>query len=403
MTRKEFIKQFEGQRVLMLQGPMGPFFHDLREDILQLTGSSVVRVLFNSADIAFAGGYTGCKEFFNDKLAEESGLDYYRSLIRHSYADCVILFGQERFHHKKFAQAAKDIGIPVGVFEEGYVRPNFISFEWGGVNASSQMPKNAEFYKAYLPKSPTPVEHPVSHNFRQSIVYATQYAFHYYLSPYPFKTQGYHRSLSAITAFKWVREWVKKPYVWQRDSKAIAQLETDEFWFVPLQTHNDAQILVHSEYASVLSFIDDLLENFLKSNTNKKLVLKHHPLDKAYTNYRRAIQDKARALGVSDRVVYLREGHTPTLIDKSAGVVVVNSTVGLQALFHGKPVKCLGQAIYDFEGLTFQGELSDFLSGAAEDAPISGELLERFKAYLIDNNQINDGFYLSQSDRSSWI
>jgi len=41
-------------------------------------------------------------------------------------------------------------------------------------------------------------------------------------------------------------------------------------------------------------------------------------------------------------------------------VTTINSTVGLKALREGKPVKALGQAVYNLAGLTFQGELDDF-------------------------------------------
>jgi capsular polysaccharide export protein len=46
-------------------------------------------------------------------------------------------------------------------------------------------------------------------------------------------------------------------------------------------------------------------------------------------------------------------------------MVTVNSTSGIQALLHGRPVKTLGEAIYDMRGLTFQDALDQFWTQAA--------------------------------------
>ena len=37
------------------------------------------------------------------------------------------------------------------------------------------------------------------------------------------------------------------------------------------------------------------------------------------------------------------------------GTVVINSTVGISSLYHETPTICLGDAIYDIEGLTSLG------------------------------------------------
>jgi hypothetical protein len=52
-------------------------------------------------------------------------------------------------------------------------------------------------------------------------------------------------------------------------------------------------------------------------------------------------------LGVERRVRYVCDVHLPSLLKKSLGLITINSTTGLQALFHAKPVKVMGSAIYD--------------------------------------------------------
>jgi capsular polysaccharide export protein len=75
---------------------------------------------------------------------------------------------------------------------------------------------------------------------------------------------------------------------------------------------------------------------------------------------------------------------------RSAGVVVVNSTTGLSALHHGRPVTVLGSAIFDMAGLTFQGPLDDFWQrSTAPDA----ELFKAFRKVVVAQAQLNGSFF----------
>jgi len=52
--------------------------------------------------------------------------------------------------------------------------------------------------------------------------------------------------------------------------------------------------------------------------------------------------------------------HLPTLFSHILGTITINSTVGLQTMYHNSPVKVLGKAIYDIEGLTDKIDLDSF-------------------------------------------
>jgi capsular polysaccharide export protein len=54
------------------------------------------------------------------------------------------------------------------------------------------------------------------------------------------------------------------------------------------------------------------------------------------------------------------EGDTPDLAEHSLGTIVINSTVGLQALERGVPLIVLGESLYRRRDITFSGELDDF-------------------------------------------
>ena len=57
-------------------------------------------------------------------------------------------------------------------------------------------------------------------------------------------------------------------------------------------------------------------------------MIKLHPLDNGMANFRKQAKRIARRLRLRGRVFVIDGGHLPTLLSKSQGVVVVNSTTG---------------------------------------------------------------------------
>ena len=102
-------------------------------------------------------------------------------------------------------------------------------------------------------------------------------------------------------------------------------------------------------------------------------------------------------LGLGQRLLNIHDQHLPTLLGSMRGAVVINSTVGLSALSHDAPVKVCGVALYDMQGLTFQGPLDDFWRQADSFRP-DPDLLRRFRANLIERTQINGSFYAGGID-----
>jgi capsular polysaccharide export protein len=77
-------------------------------------------------------------------------------------------------------------------------------------------------------------------------------------------------------------------------------------------------------------------------------------------------------------------------MDLSDGLVTVNSTGGLAALQKGLAVKCMGSAVYDVDGLTYQGSINSFWR---KGQPAEAEVLEGYVEYLIRSSQLNGGFH----------
>ena len=90
--------------------------------------------------------------------------------------------------------------------------------------------------------------------------------------------------------------------------------------------------------------------------------------------------------------MYIHDQNLPRLLRNARGVIVINSTVGLSALYHHAPTKVCGEAIYDIPQLCYQGDLDHFWQEANE-FEVNRELFAKYINYLENRCQINGSFY----------
>jgi capsular polysaccharide export protein len=376
-------------RVLMLQGPMGTFFNRVAA-WLNEQGVEVKKINFSGGDwlfhrkldaVSYKGELAAFPAFLRDFLLEHD-------------IDGIVCFGDCRHYHVAAKPVADALGVPFFVFEEGYVRPDYITLECGGVNAHSSMPRSAAFYRALpdveIPK-PLPAYPRFSRAARSAMLY---YATSRVLKPL-FPNYVHHKKLSVrYEARNWCRSFARKHLNRWRDKPVMETLLNDydgKYFAVALQVYNDSQIRSHSQYEDVRDFIREVMASFAAgARDDHHLVFKHHPMDRGQREYRKLIQSLCEDLGVTGRVHYVHDVHLPTLLRRSRGVVTINSTVGLSALYHEKPLKVMGRAMYDIEGLTFQGALTQFWTAAPTFDPV---LWRRFRAYMVTQTQMNGAFY----------
>jgi capsular polysaccharide export protein len=139
------------------------------------------------------------------------------------------------------------------------------------------------------------------------------------------------------------------------------------------------------------SFIEHTVCEFSKhAAPDHCLVIKHHPRDRAYRNYKKFLRRLAEQYGLGPRLKYVHDVHLPTLLDHARGTVTMNSTVGLSSLQHRTPVKVLGTAVYNIPGLTFQGSLVDFFR---KPGKVDLDLYHGFTRSLLAQNQLNGSFH----------
>lgn len=379
---------FAGKKVLLLQGPVGPFFTRLAAD-LRAVGAQVHKVNFNGGDWFFyprgAMNYRGTMEEWPSWLEQQ---------LRRLQIDMVFLFGDCRPIHQEARVLATRLGVEVWVFEEGYVRPDYVTLERFGVNGYSKLPRAADAYREELPAVPTqhPVGNPYWNMVRSGCWYFTVGAL---AKPF-FPHYLHHRPLTIVEAIPWVRSaWRKLWYRWKErgQEEKLTTYFSHRYFLAPLQVHNDAQVLVHGDMTGVQQFIANTVRSFAHhAPKDTLLVFKHHPMDRGYRSYSRLIRSVARRAKVSQRVVYIHDQHLPTLLAHARGVVVINSTVGFSALHHGTPTMVCGNALYDMHGLTYQGRLDDFWAAAPRSKP-DATLYRRFRHHLIAKTQLNGSFY----------
>jgi len=393
------IEQFNNKNVLLLQGPVGPFFKRFAFDLKQ-AGANVYKINFNGGDSFF---YPTSSIHFRKSFGEWP--EYFLKIIEQHKIDSVLLFGDCRMYHRIARSIAQAKGLYVGVYEEGYIRPNFITFENLGTNGHSKLPKNADFYNRLNDRD---ILRSNVVQLGNSFWYAAWYAMLYYLfsallSPL-FPYYQHHRSLELSEIRYWIKSIWRKQYYKLKEfrlKKYLNQQMHKEYFLVPLQVATDFQIREHSSYDSCHTFIKEVMRSFSKySPSNTLLVIKHHPLDRGHNDYQSFIERKAVQYGIKNKVYYIHDLHLPTLLHHARGVVVINSTVGLSAFNHNLPVKTMGQAIYDLPGLTYQKSLDSFWTDA-HFFKIDQMLRKNFQGYLIKKTQINGSFYLRIANSSN--
>lgn len=369
--------------VLLLQGPLGSFFNYFSHALHQ-QGVVVHRIVFNGGDQYFSGdnaiAYTGSQRDWYLFLA---------AFVRDNNIDTVIAYGDCRAYHFDARRMCLLEGIRYFALEEGYLRPNYITIEEGGVNGHS--PITEKGIKAYQPIHSPKNESVIPGNFFKRMVYAATYYNVALFRRFKFKRYSHHRSFNpAYEAFCWIRGFVRKVIYKVTEKSAQAYCHKGDFFIVPLQVHNDAQIEFHSNFKSIGAFIAEVIKSFAESGRSARLLIKHHPMDRGYVNYKKLIFALAKQYGLQHKIDYIHDQHLPTLLKHCEGVVTINSTTALQAFYHGAAVKALGDAFFDMDGLTHQGSLSSFWHQPEKPDPIFSD---QFKAYLLDHGQINGSFY----------
>jgi capsular polysaccharide export protein len=417
-----------GRRFLIVTAPFGPFVRALA-DALQAEGASVTRMLFNAGDAASwrragAAPYTGDVRRWPQRLArlvQDQGLtdlivfgeggpynqgvlaqrDKLKALAAATHTVESDVEATDGANDQRRAQAARlrEPSVSAGasahplriwVLENGYFRPDWITVEENGVNASSGLPRNRAAYDPPVPEIlPT---RPAGRILPHHVVNISLYHM-----VQPLGRLVFRRYVYPYTTSPWLQfvGHVKRYLGLALASRSEADAETirarGPFFLACLQREGDAQLLRYSHFADNTAFLAEVMTSFARhAPAEARLVVKNHPLDPGLVDLRRMTHVLAVERGIADRVDFIDGGNLAQLCRASSGMVVNNSSAALSAMGFKTPVKVLGEAFFDFEGLTDQKPIDKFWTNptAPDDA-----LFHRFRAHVIARTQVNGNYH----------
>lgn len=209
-----------------------------------------------------------------------------------------------------FAAAACDAGRAC-LFVERAPLPGRLTVDPQGVNAASSLPRDPCFYRDWAAATPPP--------------------------PSP----DWRRLGADLVARASRRSGVGQ-------ARADGDLATQPFLFCPLQVQDDTQVTRFAGWCGGMDgFLAALSDAVVHLPTGWHLRLKEHPSSKRSMAATLAGMQTRHG----DRVIVDNATDTFAQVAASRGVVTLNSSVGLQAFFHDRPVIVLGRALFRIPGV----------------------------------------------------
>ena len=378
---------------LFLQGPHGPFFASLGK-LLKSAGCKTWRVGFNKGDQVF---WSDRKSFIPFDAPQETWGDFLNQTFDEKSVTDVVLYGDTRPIHATAVAMAKERGIRVHVFEEGYLRPYWISYERDGANGHSRlMDMNVDQMRKALDGMDLDLPDAPAHwgDMRHHIFYGM--AYHYFVL---LRNGGYshfkpHRDRSVGREFLlYLKRLVMMPFSSLKRMVATRAIKNGGFPYhlVLLQLEHDASFIKHSSFNSMNEFLEVTLRGFAEgAPKHHHLVLKAHPLEDGRTSLPKEINRLSHHFNVKNRVHYVRGGKLAGLLNTARSAVTVNSTAAQQVLWRGLPLKVFGAAVYDKPEFVSTQSLPDFF---AQPSRPDSRAYRDYRHYLLETSQIPGGFY----------
>ncbi len=379
----------------MLQGPVGPFFRRL-QDHLESEGYDTWRISFNAGDRFFSR--KAKRIDFVGSASDWEG--WFSAFIDNTDIDHVVLFGSGRPAHRIARRIAQDAGINVVSLEEGYVRPGFISAEFGGNNADSPL-------AGHLPPEGFKVDKPKTSKdykaFKKTVFYgAVYYTFRSLLSFGRERLLFHRRFTFAREPILWIRNFWRRLVGQSQNYVTIERLlehHDKRYFLVPLQVAADSQMGPAALGWSAPRLIAETLRSFAnsKQRDHYRLVFKIHPMERGHSDDRRLVMQTAEALGIADRVDVVDVGSLGLLTRHSAGMITINSTSGLSAIGHGVPLMVIGSALYSHPELATCANGNPDFDAFWAGGPVAPKALRlNYQAWLRENALVPGDFYAAE-------
>lgn len=384
---------------LFLQGPHGPFFSALGR-MLRATGAQVWRVGFNAGDQAFwfdRASYIP----FRDAPADWPGV--LKDLIVEKQVTDLVLYGDTRPVHARAVQIAKSHGLTVHVFEEGYLRPWWVTYERGGSNGNSRlMTLDVDQMQDAMARADIQTPLPPSHwgDMRQHIFYGALYHWFVLFLNGRYRNFRPHRDLPVSSEFRlYFKRLALMPVhrIMRRWATARVHWGGFPYHLALLQLGHDSSVQSHSEFDCMSDFLEQVIAGFANgAPAHHHLVIKEHPLENHREPLRRLARETSRQYGIQKRVHYVPGGKLAKLLGDARSAVTINSTAGQQALWRGIPLRISGRSVYDKPEFVSRQSLKDFF---ADPALPDEKAYHIYRRFLLETSQVSGGFYSRRGRR----
>ncbi len=373
---------------LFLQGPISSCFDRLGRALIA-RGHRVYRINLHFGDQLF---WRLPATHFRGRSADWRG--FVAGILEQHQITDLVLHGDRRPYHIVAAEEARARGIAVIATDLGYVRPDWITLEYDGMTTYSRFPRDPGAIRALAAELPEPelrarFQTPfwliaaldVAYNL--GMVFGRPFYPHY----------RYHSICHPFAEYAgWLWSRPKKLFTARAAAAEKGRLQAmpGSYFLVPLQLAADFQIRAHSPFCDLREAVREIIASFAASGSRRKLVFVVHPLDNGLIGWSGLITRLAGYFGVAEQVLALQGGTPIELLRNAAGVVTINSTVGVTALHHGVPVKVMGNAVFDIVGLTCQSPLDVFWH---DPQPPDPGLMAAFLRALVGTTQVKGGYY----------
>lgn len=373
--------------VLLLEGPLSPLYRLIARR-LDAAGIRTHRINLCPGDRA-AWGASPATAFRGGKSDWPAFVGAF--MERHG-VDAVLMHSERRSYHVEAAAEARRRGVDVLVTELGYLRPDWMTIERHGNSVDSLMPTDPELIRALAADLPAPdaaLRFPRERwlETRDDLTNSLPNVFLWFLYPH-YRAHGLYHPFVAYARF--LR---REAQAGRREGAARevrARLAAPFFLFA-MQTDTDFQLRANSQLAGMEAALTLTFRSFAAhAPQDARLVVKKHPGDLGPIHWAKVVPSLAHDAGIADRVLFADGLPMAAWTEDCAGVVTVNSSAGLDALAARCPTVALSPAIYDVEGLTWQGSLDAFWHDAP---PPDAALLDAFVRLLAAAVQVRGTIY----------
>ena len=383
------------RKFLMLQGPHGPYFRQLGE-MLADAGCDVLRVGFSVGDWHFWRNADTYVPFYGPLDKWDA---FFTDLVHtHGITD-IVLYGDTKPVHAQAVKIAKSIGLSIHVFEEGYLRPYWVSYERDGSNGNSRLMNMTvdDMRNALASSNIDAIEAPAHWgDMYHHVFYSFVYHAMMLMGNRKYKKMRTHRDTPVRVEFaQAVRQILRTPL-----RNAVRNIKTRRllrgghpYHIVLMQLEHDSAFQKHSSFETMEDFFRVVIRGFAEgAPQHHRLVFKAHPLEFGKTTTKRLLRKIAAEYGVENRVLYIPGQKLGRIMDHARTAITVNSTAAQQALWRGIPLKIFGSAVYDKPEFVSTASIKDFF-GAPERPDTTA--YRDYRRYLLETSQIAGGFYSS--------